>query len=107
MRCKALHFNDKKISSLIMKTNDPSKMQKLGRKIKKFDEKEWRKVRDDIMQKGLRAKFSQNAYLKARLLKSNDARLAESNPLDCYWSIGWHFSSPNALDPVNGVVLTY
>lgn len=78
---------------------DPKKMRTTARKIKGYSKVAWRKVCADVMVTALQAKFGQNNELRARLLKTGDALLAESCPHSRYWGIGWHSSAHQALDP--------
>jgi predicted NAD-dependent protein-ADP-ribosyltransferase YbiA (DUF1768 family) len=46
---------------------------------------DWEDVKDDIMRKGLCAKFSQNPALKKLLISTKGATLEEASPYDSYW----------------------
>lgn len=46
---------------------------------------DWEKVKEDIMLRGLRAKFKQHSDLKEKLLSTGDAALHEDSPWDKYW----------------------
>ena len=47
----------------------------------------WDEIKYDIMLKGLRAKFSQNELLKAKLLQTGKAVIHENSPTDMIWGI--------------------
>lgn len=46
---------------------------------------DWEEIKDEIMLKGLRAKFTQHENLKEKLLSTRDAALHENSPWDKYW----------------------
>ncbi len=58
---------------------------------------DWDAVRDDVMLIALRAKFSQHADLRARLLATGNAHLAEHTVNDRYWGDGGDGSGVNRL----------
>lgn len=47
----------------------------------------WHEIKEDVMLKALRAKFSQHSILGARLLATGNARLHEDSPTDMYWGV--------------------
>ncbi|OPL12664.1 MAG: hypothetical protein AVO34_06925 [Firmicutes bacterium ML8_F2] len=61
----------------------PGQAKRAGRKIKL--QKGWEKIKEDVMQKALYAKFSQNPSLKEKLLATGDESLHEDSPYDFYW----------------------
>ena len=88
MSQKALLFGDTTIYKEILVTEDPGKVQILGRKIKNFDLKIWNENCFGIVSKGNYYKFGQNEALKHFLLETDDAVLVEASPLDRTWGIG-------------------
>jgi N-glycosidase YbiA len=50
--------------------------------------KDWETVKEDVMLRGLRAKFTQHEDLRKLLLQTKDAKLIESTPHDRYWADG-------------------
>lgn len=65
---------------------DPSSAKKKGRKVKlRYD---WEKVKDNIMYRVVKAKFTQNEDLKIKLLDTGDEYLEEGNTWnDTYWGV--------------------
>ena len=55
--------------------------------LKKYMKPNWDMIKQEVMMKGLRAKFS-NPELREKLLATGDAILFEDNPEDPYWGIG-------------------
>jgi ribA/ribD-fused uncharacterized protein len=66
----------------------PEKAKSLGGSREKPIRADWDQVREDVMKKALKAKFTQNADLKAMLLSTGNRPLVEANPTDSYWGYG-------------------
>ena len=66
----------------------PEKAKSLGASREKPIRDDWDQVREDVMKKALKAKFTQNADLKAMLLSTGNRPLVEANPTDSYWGYG-------------------
>jgi len=59
-----------------------------GRSLRAWEiEQNWESMKEVIMLKGLREKFSQNYPLRKKLLDTGDATLHEDSPKDKYWGI--------------------
>eukprot|EP00698_Gefionella_okellyi_P021827 TRINITY_DN7148_c0_g1_i3.p1 TRINITY_DN7148_c0_g1~~TRINITY_DN7148_c0_g1_i3.p1 ORF type:complete len:187 (+),score=25.50 TRINITY_DN7148_c0_g1_i3:81-641(+) len=56
---------------------------------------DWEHVRDDVMRRALRAKFTQHDDLRALLLASGKAKLSEHTQQDTYWGDGGDGSGKN------------
>jgi N-glycosidase YbiA len=62
--------------------------KKLARLLKESDIiPDWREKREEFMRKAVRAKFTQNAELKEKLLATGDSVLHEDNPEDLFWGM--------------------
>ena len=48
---------------------------------------DWPEIKEDVMLRALRAKFSQHPFLMAKLLATGNARLHEDSPADVYWGV--------------------
>ena len=48
---------------------------------------DWSEIKECVMLKGLRVKFSQHSGLGAKLLATGNARLHEDSPTDMYWGV--------------------
>ena len=96
---KAKLFGDYASRIRIVSTNDVAKIKQIGREVKNFDSRTWDKNKEDIICKGLYAKFSQNEDLKAKLLATGDNLLAECAVKDRIWGIGLSMTNPDRLDP--------
>jgi ribA/ribD-fused uncharacterized protein len=97
---KALLF-DPNGEEIKMMTVDksPSRLKKLGRSVKNFDEKKWNDVCEEVMYRGCFEKFFQNENLKHILLSTGTAILAECSPIDRIWGIGLSVDNPNIHNP--------
>jgi hypothetical protein len=66
----------------------PEKAKSLGATHEKPIRADWDTVREEVMTKALKAKFTQNPDLKAKLLATGSRPLIEANPTDSYWGYG-------------------
>ena len=96
---KAKQFGDADIQSKILKTVSPKSAKAYGKKVKPFDAKVWGDMADTVMKTAVKAKFSQNAELRKKLLETGDKILAEADPRGKYWGIGTSSDTSKASDP--------
>lgn len=99
MHGKAVLFDDAEVAEKILTAAHPREHKALGRKVKSFDDKVWKRSREQIVLAGNRAKFTQNPELKELLLATKDTELVEASPYDKIWGIGLAASDPRAQDP--------
>lgn len=95
---KAMLFEDEEVAEMVLKENDPRQHKKLGRKVKNFDQKTWDANCSAIVERGNKAKFSQNEELKATILETHPKTIVETSPHDKIWGIGLHKNDPLAWD---------
>lgn len=57
----------------------------------------WDDIKEQLMAKALRAKFSNNDKLKGLLLETEGKNLVEASPYDYYWGCGGDGSGSNRL----------
>lgn len=98
MHGKAVLFADAEVADKILAADHPREHKALGRKVRDFDDKVWRRERETIVMAGNRAKFSQNPELRELLLAAKGT-LVEASPYDKIWGIGLAASDPRANDP--------
>jgi ribA/ribD-fused uncharacterized protein len=96
---KARLFGDEAVVRAIQGAATPMEAKRLGRAVQGFDERTWVSHRSRIVLRACVAKFSQDAALRAYLLGTGDAILAEASPTDTVWGIGLAAEDPNARDP--------
>ena len=70
---------------------------KMGRERSRPLRKDWEAVKEEIMMKALRAKFTQHADARRILLGTSNARLIEHTEKDSYWADGGDGSGKNRL----------
>lgn len=95
---KAQLFGDLYIQSKILDVTDVAKIKALGREVKGFDDAVWTANREQIVYAGLKAKFSDDEWLKKQLLDTGDAILAECAVHDRVWGIGLSMKDPNRFN---------
>jgi ribA/ribD-fused uncharacterized protein len=99
MHGKALLFGDGEIAAQILAAAHPRDHKALGRKVRGFDDAMWKRERERIVRDGNRAKFTQNAELRAQLVATRGTLLVEASPRDRIWGIGLAATDPRAKDP--------
>src|SRR5262245_48067542 len=75
----------------------PKDSKRLGRSRKVPLRNDWEAVKDDIMRKSLRAKFTTHEAIRQLLLDTGDRQLIENAPMDYYWGCGRTGSGKNRL----------
>lgn len=99
MARKAELFDDAATLDLILKTDDPPTVKKLGRKVKNFNDAAWDTHKYAFVRDGNLLKFAQSPQLKHFLLGTGSAVLVEASPYDTIWGIGLDASAPGIEDP--------
>lgn len=95
---KAKLFGDIETQAKILAVTDVAKIKALGREVKGFDDAVWTDNREQIVYKGLKAKFRDDEELRAKLLSTGDDILAECAVHDRVWGIGLSMKDPNRFD---------
>lgn len=88
MHRKALTFGDMEIAEKIMAASDFGEIKALGRQVRNYHDRIWSGIRQIVVYEGLLEKFRQNPELKAQLLATGDALLAECALRDQIWAVG-------------------
>ncbi|MCI8399767.1 MAG: NADAR family protein [Oscillibacter sp.] len=88
MHRKALCFQDADAAQEILSTDSVGKIKALGRAVRNYDDLIWNGLRQIAVYQGLLEKFRQNEDLRAALLGTGDAVLAECAVRDRIWGIG-------------------
>ena len=96
---KAVCFKDENIAKQVLAEKNVAKIKELGRLVSGYDEHIWNGVRQIIIYEGLLAKFSQNEFLKSRLLDTKNSILAECAVKDRIWGIGLSMTDSKRLIP--------
>ena len=96
---KARYFGDEEMEKKILVSKKPHVHKAYGRKVRGFTEKAWKKRREGAMLEALRAKFTQDAYLREYLINTGDKILCEASPHDLVWGVGLRCNDPDVKDP--------
>jgi ribA/ribD-fused uncharacterized protein len=89
MFCKAFYFGDFSAGMAVLKTHSTYDIRQIGRQVTAFSESKWIKVREEIVEAGNYAKFTQNPELQTALLETGEIILVEANQWDRIWGIGY------------------
>lgn len=81
----------------IRQARTPKEAKSLGRSRKVPLRSDWEQVKDEVMRRGLRAKFTAHPKLKTLLLETGTRQLIENAPSDYYWGCGRNGSGKNRL----------
>lgn len=81
----------------IQKVGKPKDAARMGRDRGHPLRKDWESVKEDIMRRGLRAKFTAHEDIRAELLSTGDEGIVEASPIDFYWGAGQDGSGKNRL----------
>jgi ribA/ribD-fused uncharacterized protein len=100
MHQKASFARDFSIARDILASRDPVEQLKLGRRLvmQPDDKDKWLTSSNEVMARGLSAKFDQNPSLHDFLVATGDTELVEASPHDTYWGIGLSIRSPLITD---------
>lgn len=60
----------------------------------------WDEMRDDVMRRGVWAKFTSNSVLSLLLLSTGEEALIEASPYDYYWGCGANGTGENRLGQI-------
>ena len=96
---KARLFKDHRAVKLIMSSPDPSTHKRIDRGVRNLDSAVWDREKQNAVQSGNYANFTQNPAMKHHLLSTGNKRLAEASPLDPVWGIGLRADDPRAKGP--------
>jgi ribA/ribD-fused uncharacterized protein len=81
----------------IRRARSPNDAKTLGRTRTVALREDWEAVKEDIMRRALRAKFSTHQELRRTLLATGDQELIENAPSDRYWGCGRDGTGKNRL----------
>ena len=93
------HEFDKEMEEKILKTPSAKAVKALGKKVKNFVKELWDDKRDELMARGVKAKFVQHPELQKRLMETADKKIGFANARDTYWSIGTSVDTEKSKTP--------
>jgi ribA/ribD-fused uncharacterized protein len=100
MYYKAIQFGDLQIAEKILDAKFPYKAKKLGAQVSNYDDRIWKKHREQVMENGLTLKFTQHQDLRNRLVATSPKILVEASPYDKVWGVGLSEDDPRINDPI-------
>ncbi|XP_071149767.1 enolase-phosphatase E1-like [Mytilus edulis] len=98
MHSKAMLFEDEDIAYDVLRESDPREQKRFGRLVRNFNLQLWEANCSAIVERGNKAKFSQDENLKRILLDTYPKTLVEASPYDVIWGIGLEEDDPMAWD---------
>lgn len=99
MAQKAIQFRDARSLKAIMMTSDPQKQKAIGREVKDYDDKAWKRTKYPVVVKGVFAKFDQNPHLLTVLLETNPLIIVEASPYDSIYGIAMGADHADITNP--------
>jgi len=97
---QAQKFQDEGYRAKIRKTESSMIAARLGRDRKQKLRGDWESVKDDVMRKAVKAKFTQHKNLQELLLSTGDRKIVEHTTNDSYWGDGGDGSGRNMLGKI-------
>jgi ribA/ribD-fused uncharacterized protein len=97
---QAQKFEDGAHAEAIREASSPMIAARMGRDRSKALRRDWERVKDDVMLKAVRAKFTQHDELRSILLGTGDAMLVEHTANDSYWADGGDGRGRNRLGQI-------
>src|SRR5688572_26175830 len=85
---QAQKFSDPAVRETIRLEPSPMNAAKLGRSREFAIRPDWEVVKDDVMRRAVRAKFTEHAELQALLVGTGTADIVEHTSNDSYWADG-------------------
>ncbi len=94
---QAQKFKDLDIRRIIREVDTPKEASKVGRSQPENIRKNWNEIKDEIMEKSIRAKIDQHEEIKKELIFTKEKIIIENSPTDLYWGCGEDGSGLNKL----------
>ena len=88
---------DNELQEQIRTAPSPAKAKKLGRTKSVHFQSNWNSARDEVMKRGVTAKFEQNAELMELLRSTDGYELKEKAFWDSYWGTGRNGKGQNKM----------
>ena len=95
---EALEAKNDEYYNKIMKAKSAKAAKAYVKKLE-FDREEWDKKKEIVMEKGVRAKFTQHQDLRKKLLETDTKPLGYADARDAYWGIGTSKETDKAKSP--------
>ena len=89
-KCKTSDPTNNILLQTILEEKSATKIKKLGREVKNYNDTIWKEKRYNIMLDALRLKFNQNEIIKQKLLETKPKILYEVAKNDKIWGFGFY-----------------
>lgn len=99
MLCKAAAFGDNRSFQQMCASRDPADCKRLGRNVRGFDDKVWRRIVCSVAFEVVWQKFSKSPELQQCLLGTGEKLIVEATRNDTNWGIGLDIGDPRTRDP--------
>ena len=96
---KAKEFGDPDMEKKMLETPSTKAIKALGKKVKNFQKEIWDAKKQEIMMRGVRAKFVQHPELQKQLLETGDREIGDADARDTFWGIGTSENTEKSKDP--------
>jgi ribA/ribD-fused uncharacterized protein len=96
---KSKEFKDDEMYEKILKAKTTKAVKALGKKVKGFEKEIWDDKKDEIMFRGIKAKFVQHPALRKQLEETGDKMIGEADARNTYWGIGTSMASEKSKHP--------
>lgn len=97
---QAQKFLDGEVRERVRTAKSPMVAAGIGRGKRDRRRADWDRMRDEVMLRAVRAKFSQHPELRELLLSTGDEEIVEHTPNDDYWGDGGDGSGANMLGKI-------
>jgi ribA/ribD-fused uncharacterized protein len=97
---QAQKFEDAAIQEEVRLAKSPMVAARMGRDRSKPLRKDWESIKDDVMRRAVRAKFSQHDDIRQILLSTGAAKIVEHTKNDSYWGDGGDGTGKNMLGQI-------
>lgn len=85
---QAMKFEDNAIREQIRQATHPADTLKISKQHKKLIRKDWDKIRETVMKRGMYIKCRTHKEVASALLKTGDKKIVENSQYDYYWGCG-------------------
>lgn len=97
---QAMKFEGSSHEDAVREASTPKQAARIGRDRARPLRKDWEDVKDDVMRRAVRAKFSAHDDIREVLVGTGDEELIENAPGDYYWGCGKNRTGKNRLGEI-------
>lgn len=97
---QAMKFEGTHHAEIVRSASTPAQAAKKGRDRKRPLRSDWEDIKDDVMRRAVRAKFTTHDEIRDILLGTGEQTLIEDAPGDYYWGCGKNGTGKNRLGEI-------